>query len=71
MRLSMKKDDKEALAILLILIGVVGVIVGPLLTILALNTLFPVLAIPYTLGTWAATVFLFTVIHTKATYNES
>jgi hypothetical protein len=68
----MKKDDKEALAaVLLMLLVVVGVIVGPLLTILALNTLFPVLAIPYTFGTWAATVFLFAVIRTKAIYNES
>jgi len=28
--------------------------VGPLLSIWALNTLFPVLTIPYTLETWAA-----------------
>lgn len=33
-------------------------IFGPLLTIWALNTLFPVLAIPYTLDTWAAIVLL-------------
>ena len=33
---------------------VIIVIVGPLLSIWALNTLFPVLAIPYTLETWAA-----------------
>lgn len=33
---------------------VIIVIVGPLLSIWALNTLFPVLAIPYTLKTWAA-----------------
>ena len=30
------------------------IIVGPLLSIWALNTLFPVLAIPYTIQTWAA-----------------
>jgi len=30
------------------------IIVGPLASIWALNTLFPVLAIPYTLETWAA-----------------
>ena len=30
------------------------IVVGPLLSIWALNTLFPVLAIPYTLETWAA-----------------
>lgn len=29
---------------------------GPLLTIWALNTLFPVLAIPYTLETWFAVI---------------
>lgn len=34
------------------------VVVGPLLTIWALNTLFPVLAISYTLETWAAVVLL-------------
>ena len=39
--------------ILLILLVVV-IIVGPILTIWALNTLFPVLAIPYTIETWLA-----------------
>jgi hypothetical protein len=34
------------------------IVVGPLLTIWALNTLFPVLAIPYTFWTWLAVVFL-------------
>ena len=33
---------------------VIVIIVGPLLSIWALNTLFPVLAIPYTIQTWAA-----------------
>lgn len=45
-----------------ILLGLVLVIaliaVGPILTIWSLNTLFPVLAIPYTLETWAAVVLL-------------
>jgi len=30
------------------------IIAGPLLSIWSLNTLFPVLAIPYTIETWAA-----------------
>ena len=30
------------------------IVVGPLLSIWALNTLFPVLAIPYTFDTWVA-----------------
>jgi hypothetical protein len=33
---------------------VIVLIVGPLASIWALNTLFPVLVIPYTLETWAA-----------------
>ena len=43
-------------------LGIVGVIVliavliiaGPLLLLWAMNTLFPVLAIPYTIWTWLA-----------------
>lgn len=41
---------------LLIVIAVIAI--GPLLTIWSLNTLFPILAIPYTLETWAACVVL-------------
>ena len=38
------------------------VLIGPLLTIWALNTLFPVLAIPYTIWTWAAALILGSLI---------
>ena len=34
------------------------VIIGPLITIWALNTLFPALAIPYSLDTWAAIIVI-------------
>ena len=34
------------------------VVVGPVLVIWALNTLFPVVAIPYNIYTWAAVVIL-------------
>lgn len=40
--------------LVIILVG----IVFPLLVIWALNTLFPVLAIPYTFDTWFATIIL-------------
>jgi hypothetical protein len=45
-------------------------ILGPLLTIWALNTLFPVLAIPYALDTWFAVIvvaglFKTTIEHKK------
>ena len=43
-----------------LLVGVILalVILGPLLTIWSLNTLFPVLAIPYTIETWVAALLL-------------
>lgn len=45
------------------ILGVIALIVllvvaGPLLTIWAMNTLFPVLAIPYTVSTWLAALIL-------------
>ena len=45
------------MTVLLILV-VVAVVFGPLLTIWSLNTLFPVLAIPYSPETWLATVVI-------------
>lgn len=47
----MMKVHNEYLWLVLI---VIVIIAGPLLSIWALNTLFPALAIPYTLETWAA-----------------
>lgn len=44
--------------VLLVALIVFLIVVGPLLTIWALNTLFPVLAIPYTVWTWLAVIFL-------------
>ena len=45
-----------------VILGVVFIvaviIIGPLLTIWALNTLFPVLAIGYTWETWAAALII-------------
>jgi hypothetical protein len=43
---------------LLLLLVVALVIAGPLLWIWALNTLFPVLEIPYTIWTWFAALLL-------------
>ena len=37
---------------------VIAIVAGPLLSIWALNTLFPVLAIPYTIETWAAVILI-------------
>ena len=42
----------------LILFIIAVVVFGPFFTIWAANTIFPALAIPYTLETWAATILL-------------
>jgi len=44
--------------LLIVLGALVLIFIGPLLTIWALDTLFPVLNIPYTLETWFATAIL-------------
>lgn len=46
------------------------VIVGPLLTIWALNTLFPALAIDYTWQTWVAIVIIGGLFKTNLTYKK-
>ena len=43
---------------LLLIFVVVVVVFGPLLTIWTLNTLFPVLAIPYSIETWVAALII-------------
>ena len=47
---------KFIFGVLLIIIAIVG---GPIVGIWSLNTLFPMLAIPYTWQTWAAFFLLF------------
>lgn len=44
--------------ILIVALIIALIIIGPLLTIWALNTLFPILAIPYTIQTWFAVVLV-------------
>lgn len=50
----MRKKMSKTTVLLILL--VLTVIFGPLVTIWSLNTLFPVLAIPYSVETWLATV---------------
>jgi hypothetical protein len=50
------KDTTTILTLILFVAFLV--IIGPILTIWALNTLFPALAIPYALETWFAIVIL-------------
>lgn len=51
-------------AILWLVFVIALVILGPLATIWSLNTLFPVVAIPYTWETWLAAVILAGVFKT-------
>lgn len=46
------------------------VAIGPLLTIWALNTLFPALNIPYSLDTWAATVLIGAFLRANVTVKK-
>ena len=41
-----------------IVVVVALIVLGPLVTIWSLNTLFPALTIPYSLETWAAVIIL-------------
>jgi hypothetical protein len=54
--------------LVLVIAGILLILAaGPILIIWSMNTLFPVLSIPYTLETWAATVLLGGVFSTKIT----
>jgi hypothetical protein len=52
----------------LLLISVAIVIGGPIATIWALNTLFPTLAIPYTVETWLAAFIIPAVFKSNVTF---
>lgn len=58
---------KAALFVVLILFLV---ILGPILIIWSLNTLFPVLAIPYNWETWLAVVFIGSLFKTTVKVNK-
>ena len=46
------------------------IVLGPLLTIWALNTLFPVLARPYNFYTWAAVLVMSAFFQTKVSVKK-
>jgi len=54
--------SETAMMVLIVILALVLVAIGPLLVIWALNTLFPVLAIPFTIWTWVAAVILGAVL---------
>lgn len=54
----------------LIVFLVVLIAIGPLVTIWSLNTLFPVLAIPYNIWTWISIVVLTGMFRVTVTNNN-
>jgi len=56
--------------LLIVLLIVALVIVGPLLTIWALNTLFPVLNIAYGLAEWVAVLLLGMALRGNVSVNQ-
>jgi len=51
-----------------ILLAILVVVLGPFAIIWGLNTLFPVLNIPYTLETWAAIVLVRLIFESKVSF---
>jgi len=55
----MTKQNKDILTIVSILtLAILVIIFGPLATIWSLNTLFPILSIPYTFYSWLAVIVM-------------
>lgn len=62
--------NKGWILIGVIILAVMIVIGGPLAAIWALNTLFPALAIPYTLETWLAAFIIQAVIKSEVSFKK-
>jgi hypothetical protein len=61
----------KEIGIVVAVVAVIAVLlIAPFVTIWALNTLFPVLAIPYTLETWFAVVVLGGVFKTSVSLKK-
>lgn len=54
----------------MIAVIIVLIVIGPLATIWALNTLFPVLAIPYDIYTWVAVIILGAFVRAKVSIKK-
>lgn len=67
----MTKQTKDIMTIIFMLIfATLMIIFGPLATIWSLNTLFPVLAIPFGFYQWLAVVLLNLSIFSKAVFTK-
>lgn len=67
----MTKSTKDIISILAILaFAVVAVIFGPLATLWAVNTIFPMLAIPYNFYSWLAVVVLNLTLRSSVSFKK-
>ena len=64
----MKNDNAVILGA--VVLAIVLILVGPLLVIWSINTLFPVLAVPYDIWRWLAVVILFGAVRANVTVNR-
>jgi hypothetical protein len=72
MKITPKPNIGETMTKLVLVIAFIIflVAIGPLLTIWALNTLFPTLAIPYDIYTWLAVVVLGGLLKSRVSVNK-
>jgi hypothetical protein len=63
--------NKILFGVVIALATIAVLIVGPLLVIWALNQLFPVLALPYTIWNWLAVVILGTFVRAKVSIRKN
>jgi|LauGreDrversion4_2_1035121.scaffolds.fasta_scaffold1349833_3 hypothetical protein len=63
--------NKILIATVIVLATIAILIVGPLLVLWALNQLFPVLGLPYTIWNWLAVVILGTFVRAKVSIRKN
>lgn len=63
--------NKILIVVGVILATIAILIVGPLLVLWALNQLFPVLALPYTIWNWLAVVILGAFVRAKVSIRKN
>jgi hypothetical protein len=67
----MTKQNKDIMTIVALLVfAILLIIFGPLAIIWSLNTLFPILAIPFGFYQWAAVVLLNLTVFSKAVFTK-
>lgn len=67
----MTKTTKDIITIIAVLaLAVLAVIFGPLATIWAVNTLFPLVAIPYNFYSWLAVVVINLTLRSSVSFKK-